>query len=256
MMKKRKPGLLTVDGRFVYQGEAVTGVKMIVAHLYLGIPIVLAYIWLAPVAVAMGFPSLFVLLVCEITVMPLFILAHLRMASARLGGKPGFLAAIHWGQRSTTKRLVWQVLACIAVILIFYGPAYALGLTLRETLFAWLPDWYFDPGFDSAVPRLLIVTAALAIVSDGIVAPVLEELYFRGYLLPRMAHLKAWAPVVNAALFSLYHFWQPHNLLGLFIVSLVISYSVWKTNNLRLGIAIHCTLNLLSSLGVLAYVGQ
>jgi len=129
-----------------------------------------------------------------------------------------------------------------------------VGVWLRETVFTWLPGWYFDPGFDQAVRQLLILTVLLAIISDGIVAPLLEEIYFRGYLLPRMKDLGWIGPVLNSVLFTLYHFWQPHNYLGIFFVSLVISLAVWRTGNLKLGIAIHCSINLLSSLGLLGYL--
>jgi membrane protease YdiL (CAAX protease family) len=38
---------------------------------------------------------------------------------------------------------------------------------------------------------------------------VVEEMYFRGYLLPRISRLGAWAPLVNTVLFSLYHLFTP-----------------------------------------------
>jgi AcrR family transcriptional regulator len=44
---------------------------------------------------------------------------------------------------------------------------------------------------------------------------VVEELYFRGYLLPRISRFGGWAPVINCCLFALYHFWQPFNLPSL-----------------------------------------
>ena len=38
---------------------------------------------------------------------------------------------------------------------------------------------------------------------------MVEEMYFHGYLLPRISRLGAWAPLVNTVLFSLYHFFTP-----------------------------------------------
>ena len=46
----------------------------------------------------------------------------------------------------------------------------------------------------------------------GIIGPTVEELYFRGPLLPRIDRLGAWAPVLNSGLFALYHFWSPWQL--------------------------------------------
>jgi membrane protease YdiL (CAAX protease family) len=54
---------------------------------------------------------------------------------------------------------------------------------------------------------------------------------------------------VNGSLFGLYHFWQPHNLPALIGLGIVFSYAVWKTRNVYVGIAIHCTLNMVGALG-------
>ena len=71
-----------------------------------------------------------------------------------------------------------------------------------------------------------------------------------------MVSLKKWAPVVNGTLFGLYHFWQPHNLLAISIVGIIISAVVWKKRNVYLGIFIHCTLNILGAIsGYLAVTG-
>ena len=43
---------------------------------------------------------------------------------------------------------------------------------------------------------------------------MVEELYFRGYLLPRISRLGAWAPLVNTVLFSLYHLFTPWLSVG------------------------------------------
>jgi hypothetical protein len=39
-----------------------------------------------------------------------------------------------------------------------------------------------------------------------ILGPVTEELYLRGYLLPRLYRFGIWAPLINISLFSLYHY--------------------------------------------------
>jgi membrane protease YdiL (CAAX protease family) len=94
------------------------------------------------------------------------------------------------------------------------------------------------------------------IVIDGLIAPVIEELFFRGYLLPRMAYLKHWAPIVNGTLFGLYHLWQPHNLPAIIGVGIVLSYVVWRKQNVWLGVFIHCTLNIVGAIsGYLAASG-
>jgi membrane protease YdiL (CAAX protease family) len=94
------------------------------------------------------------------------------------------------------------------------------------------------------------------LIFNGFLAPVLEELYFRGYLLPRMESFGKAAPVANVVLFSLYHFWQPQIYLTLMIALLPMAYLVWKTQSIRLAIYTHCGLNILGALLSLAMINS
>lgn len=55
----------------------------------------------------------------------------------------------------------------------------------------------------------IVLGFVFALTFNGVVGPVVEELYFRGHLLPRIDRYGRWAPVLNTVLFSLYHFWTP-----------------------------------------------
>ena len=128
---------------------------------------------------------------------------------------------------------------------------YPIGLFFRENVFFWLPEWYFNPGYGTSDMNLVANVFLVGILVDGLVGPIVEELFFRGYLLPRMAYLKKWAPVLNGVLFGLYHFWQPHNYFAIMGVGIVLSWIVWKTKNVYVGIIVHCTLNILGA--IMAY---
>lgn len=56
-------------------------------------------------------------------------------------------------------------------------------------------------------------------MATGFIGPFIEELYFRGFLLPRMAWMKKWALLVEAFLFALYHIWSPWQLVTRFFGS-------------------------------------
>jgi membrane protease YdiL (CAAX protease family) len=90
----------------------------------------------------------------------------------------------------------------------------------------------------------MVVTYGIA----NIAAAVVEELYFRGYLLPRLSSLKNGAPFANAALFALQHFLSPWQQVGIFLGILPQVYVVYKKQNIFIGIIAHSLLNLLSSL--------
>jgi membrane protease YdiL (CAAX protease family) len=127
----------------------------------------------------------------------------------------------------------------------------------QRAVFSWLPVWYVFSDvrqYAQFSRSVLIVVFSARLLLDGILGPVVEELYFRGYLLPRMSRLGWAAPLLNCALFALYHFWQPYNLPTLFFVSLPIVYGVWKTKNVRVGIYTHILLNTIGGISSLLAV--
>lgn len=137
------------------------------------------------------------------------------------------------------------------VLVIVYPP---IAQMLTNTLFFWLPKWFFlSPPFN--YPKsILLMTALLGLVVNGFVAPITEELYFRGYLLPRISRLKKWAPVMNGVLHSLYHFWMPWQVPGLILSLLPAAFVVWWKRNIYLGIIIHVAGNVLGSIVLLVSI--
>ena len=79
-----------------------------------------------------------------------------------------------------------------------------------------------------------------------------EELYFRGYLLPRMTRLRGWAPAVNSVLFALYHLWTPWQIVSRAVFYFPTVYAVWRKRNIFIAIWVHCLGNTLGALLSLA----
>jgi membrane protease YdiL (CAAX protease family) len=116
-----------------------------------------------------------------------------------------------------------------------------LDTAIYKALFAWMPAGSLS-GYSESV---VVTTFAVSIVFVGLVGPAVEELYFRGFLLPRMAHLGTKAPILNAVLFSLYHFWTPwqfFSLIGFFLPTIWVT---WRTKDLRVSLWVHCLANTL-----------
>ncbi len=111
-----------------------------------------------------------------------------------------------------------------------------------------MPGWFTVQDFHGYSRKWIIVTLVLNLVINGLIAPVIEEYYFRGYLLARMETWGKKAFAINAIFFSLYHFWQPQVWLTLVISLLPMTYLVWKTGDLRIGIYTQCLLNLVGAL--------
>ena len=107
-----------------------------------------------------------------------------------------------------------------------------------------MPDWYTVQDFTGYDKSKILITLIFNLLLNGFLAPYIEELNFRGYLLPRINSWGKSAFFVNAVLFSLYHFWQPYIYLTLILSLLPMTYLVWKTRDLRLSILTHSLLNL------------
>ena len=97
----------------------------------------------------------------------------------------------------------------------------------------------------------MTLTIVMSFLFNGLLGPFTEEIYFRGFLLPRMNKLGKAAPFVNVALFSLYHFFTPWENISRILALTPIAYIVWYKKDIRIAIWFHCTLNLLSCVGML-----
>jgi membrane protease YdiL (CAAX protease family) len=117
---------------------------------------------------------------------------------------------------------------------------------LKTNLFSWIPDWFnlTRGSAERNAPSIEITMWILGFIFVSIIGPLTEELYFRGYLLPRLTKLGKWAPLVNVTLFIIYHFWQPQYLVTMIIAMLPLVYIVWWKKNVYLGVGVHCFLNI------------
>ena len=80
-------------------------------------------------------------------------------------------------------------------------------------------------------------------VFNGIAGPIVEELYFRGYLLPRISYMGTWAPLVSSVLFSVYHFFTPWQNPVRLMVLVPTTYIIVRNKNIYWGMIVHATLN-------------
>ena len=89
---------------------------------------------------------------------------------------------------------------------------------------------------------------------DMIGIPIVEEMYFRGYLLPRLAHLGFWAIPINGLLFALYHFTTLWGLAFRFLIALPLAYSAYRKHNILPAILVHVIANSVDVFIGFAYV--
>jgi uncharacterized protein len=94
------------------------------------------------------------------------------------------------------------------------------------------------------------------VIIAGFAGPIVEEFYFRGYLLPRLDQFGRTAPLVHAVLFSLYHFWTPWQNPSRIALSWAMAQVTWKTRSIYPAMLAHCVLNTVvwsTTFGAIAY---
>jgi len=184
--------------------------KSIVLHLLPGILIGIAYFTLVPVVNEHGFPSIMALTLAGIFVLVPFELGFL-LLQRRLTSEKLFNGVIKYVQRIP----VWQYIVLVPVIFIASGlifTALKFSADYFMPFFSWIPtDMILNSELTKEFTKeKLIITYVGVLLFVVLILPIIEEFYFRGYLLPRMpSKLKGWAIIIHSGLFALYHTWSP-----------------------------------------------
>lgn len=152
---------------------------------------------------------------------------------------------------------LWKVLI---IAFVFFGVAGLLSAfvaplenqffaQMRATLLNGLPigfDWTKYEYIKSFSKPILILTCIYYGFFNVLIAPITEELFFRGYLTSHYKKQSSFLPILIAVLFSLYHFWLPFNNVFRILVFAPVAYVTYKKKNLYISICFHCLCNLFS----------
>lgn len=236
-------------------------VRSIVLHLLPGVLILVFYVIAAPLAERLGFPSVSALLIAVAVVLIPFELGYLLYQGKKENGTLSLKGIVLYREPMPAWQYIVLALPLLLWVFLLLGiVAPPTDKVIIEKLFFWLPDWFFITSFVDNLDRYsqsaLLLTWVLNLVFNGVAGPLVEELYFRGYLLPRISRLGRWAPLVNSVLFSLYHFFTPWQNLVRILALLPMVYTGWWKRNIYLGIIVHCTANTLGALATLALVAS
>jgi len=104
-----------------------------------------------------------------------------------------------------------------------------------------VPDFFSQMLLDLLTGNTVFQTALLI----GVIAPITEELLFRGVILNGLVqrHTRKTAILVSALLFSLFHI-NPLQMTGAFIAGIFLAWILLKTDNILYAIYIHAVFNL------------
>lgn len=234
--------------------QQLSKVKAILYHIYPGLLITLGFIALGPIVIQYGFPPQFGMLVVILLVALPVLIGHL--AFAKKQEKQNSIIELNgYKNKLSAGRLFGYSAGLVVFAFLMWGITQPINKLIADKFLGWLPAWYTVQDFGGYDADKIKITLLLNLLLNGLLAPYIEELYFRGYLLPRINAFGKSAFIINAILFSLYHFWQPYIYITLIVSLMPMIYLVWKIKDIRLAVITHCLLNLIGAIlafGILA----
>jgi hypothetical protein len=228
----------TLAGKGIADGQHSVA-RTVVLHLLPGVLMVAFYVLAAPLVRSLGFPSLMAIYLAILFVLIPFELGYLFYRARR--NKSSLGSVVLYREPVPRAQFVALVLGLLAWSAIFYVLIYPpLDAFFIENVFFWLPDALFlAEDFSRYSTGALVITWVLGFVVNAVAGPVVEEVYFRGYLLPRISRFGAWAPLINTVLFSVYHFFTPWQNVGRIVGFLPIVYAAWWKRSIYVSMGAH-----------------
>lgn len=229
-----------------------TVARSLILHLGPGVLIAAAYFALTPLLGRAGYPSVMALM-CAI---PLVLVPTELGYLIYLGCKRNGRLSLEGIVLNRARIPVWQYFVWVPLVFILVGVIFNLlepvDAMLHRALFAWMPamDSGLEPGYDRTA---LIWTYGMIAVFGVVAGPVVEELYFRGFLLPRTRFAGRWAPALHSLLFAAYHFWTPWQLIARTLAVLPVAYAA-ERRNLYIGMIVHVLANSLDVITGVAFI--
>jgi len=217
------------------QIEKHSTTQSVILHLLPGILIGCFYLLARQPVANMGYPSIFALLLAFAFILIPVELGYLLYQGKKKTGRFTLQGIISYRNSIPW----WQYPVWAIIIVVVIGAIFTLlepvDVFLQERLFFWMPG--INNGLDGNYSRtILIVTYSMFLIFNVFLCPLVEELYFRGYLLPRMKG--RFATLFHSFLFAAVHVFTPWMIITRTLGLLPLVFGV-KKKNIYIGIIVH-----------------
>lgn len=217
--------------------------KLIVLHLFPGVLIVIAQLFLIDRQLFSAFPPIYTFAAASIIGILGWELVFLCYQAKKETGCYNPLKLMNFQSSLTGSKLVGYTI----VLFIFLGLCFSLFRPLADFLysevFGFMPKEFWIAPLTTASKPMIFLTICLYLFVFALLYPIIEEFYFRGYLLKRMGWMGNWGVLLNTVLFACYHFWSPWLIVTRVVALFPLYYVVSKKKSLKLGIIVHCLVN-------------
>ena len=174
-------------------------------------------------------------------------LSYLAIYARRTTGRWAPLDAVALREKlpgRTLARLGLLLAGWFVVVLV----AWMAGLDtwLANHAFGWLPEdirQFATLEGDAPQGAALVLLIAIAVAFNGVAGPVVEEMYFRGHLMPRLERYGKAAPVISTTLFALYHVWTPWRWPAIVVGFTPIAWQARKRRSIYVSMTAHLIIN-------------
>ena len=225
-------------------------------HLLPGILTGIAFFALAPLAQKMNFPPFVAHAFADVVMLLPVMYGILFYLGLKKNGRLSLEGVVLYRERIPGWQYVVYVPLVIVASVIFLLLA-PVSNAIRESLFSWWPAVY-DLSLDLSSYSKSTATVSLVInfMIISLIAPITEEIYFRGYLLPRFSRLGFWAVPIHTTLFGLFHTWTPWMVVTRAIGIIPFAYIVQRKQNIYIGVIAHVFFNILDLIPAVMFVLQ
>jgi membrane protease YdiL (CAAX protease family) len=219
-----------------------TLLKSLGLHVLPGALTTAAFLALKPLINTGGYPPLLAFLLAVALVDLPLLLGVMLVAGKKRNGRYSLEGVVLYRDKVSWKTLVLIFVGAFVAVYILMMLVNPLSAVLAKNVFSWLPDWMFleeQTQYQAYARNPLVVTFVLQLLLTGVILPWVEELYFRGYLLPRLSRYGRWTPVLSGLFFGLYHVWQLFSFPTIALLGIALGAVVWWKRDIRISIGLH-----------------
>ncbi len=223
--------------------------KILTLVFFPALAILIAYLWSLRFRTTIPpFMSFMIIIVVVLIPIELGIILYI---SKKESGKLNLESAFAEHKKLSVKEILLNsMIAFVLAALLFSVVAPMEHNIMFSSLFSNVPEYFkladFMNHYGEYSKPIIITSLVLYAIANGILGPIVEELYFRGLLMSHIQRFGKWTPFIISVLFSAYHLFSPWENITRIMACLPFIYCVYKKKNIYIGMVVHCSLNMAS----------